>query len=88
MEPWQDVDAHNGAVEAQNGALECLSVDQWSQIFIIFMRSRIRFRINVKSWIRIRHYSDADPQPQMFENEHRLTEAMLILSTAMDGAQN
>jgi hypothetical protein len=32
MEPWQDVDAHNGAVEAQNGALECLSVDQWSQI--------------------------------------------------------
>jgi hypothetical protein len=54
MEPWQGVDAHNGAVEAQNGALECLSVDQWSQILIIFMRSRLRFRNKVKSWIRIR----------------------------------
>ncbi len=39
------------AVDAQNGGLKG-SVDQWSQIRITFMRSRIR--IEVKSWIRIR----------------------------------
>ncbi len=49
MEPWRAVDAHNGAVEAQNGG----SVDQWSQIRISLLRSRIQIHIKGKSWIRI-----------------------------------
>jgi len=46
------VDAHNGGVEAQNGAVEGL-LTQWSQIRITLVRSRLRIRIKVKSWIRI-----------------------------------
>jgi hypothetical protein len=45
--------AHNGGVMAQNEALEVL-VDQWSQILITLMRSRIRLHSKVKSWIRAR----------------------------------
>jgi hypothetical protein len=30
MKPWRAVNAHNRDVETQNGALEVLSVDQWS----------------------------------------------------------
>ncbi len=43
-----------GAVDAHNGGVECLkwslgeSVDQWSQIRIPLMRSRIRIRIRIK----------------------------------------
>ncbi len=43
------MDAQNGGLEAQNG-----TKDQWSQIPIILMRSRIRIRIEEKSGIRIR----------------------------------
>jgi hypothetical protein len=40
MEPWRAVDAHNGGVEAQNGALEDLySEHQWAQTL---MRIRVR----------------------------------------------
>jgi hypothetical protein len=37
MEPWRDLDAHNGGVEAQNGAV----VATWSQILITLMRNSI-----------------------------------------------
>jgi hypothetical protein len=47
IEPRMSVDAQNGGLEAQNG-----TKDQWSQIPIILMRSRIRIRIKVKSLIR------------------------------------
>jgi hypothetical protein len=51
--PWMAVNAH-GCLEAQNGALEGL--EQWAQIPITVMRSRIRIQIpiKVKSWISIR----------------------------------
>jgi hypothetical protein len=52
MEPWRAVDAHSGGLEAQNGALKVF-LDQWSQIPITLMRSRIRIWIRI-SWIRIR----------------------------------
>jgi hypothetical protein len=53
------MDAHNGGVEAQNGALESrCSVYRWSPILITVMKSpgpliRIRIRIEMKSWIWI-----------------------------------
>jgi hypothetical protein len=37
MEQWRDLDAHNGGVEAQNGAV----VETWSQILITLMRNSI-----------------------------------------------
>jgi hypothetical protein len=60
------VDAHNGGKEAQNGAMEGLSVGQWSQTRITMMKIRIRLRI----WNRIEqshpdlHLSEKkDPDP-------------------------
>jgi hypothetical protein len=53
MEQWMAVDAHNGGVEALNGALQAGSVYQWSQIRITLMRSRIRIRISIKGKSRI-----------------------------------
>jgi len=46
MESWRDVEARSGGMEAENGALEGL-VDQWSQIHVTLMMSRIRIRIEV-----------------------------------------
>ncbi len=53
------LEAQNRAVDTHNGAwrLEMEPwrvIDQWSQIPITFMRSRIRIRIEEKSWIRVR----------------------------------
>jgi hypothetical protein len=47
------MDAHIGGFEAQIWSPEG-SVEQWSQIGITLMKSRIRIRIKVKSRIRIR----------------------------------
>jgi hypothetical protein len=53
IEPcWRAVDAQNGDVESQTGALG--TVDYWSQIRITLMRSIIRIRSQVKIWIWIR----------------------------------
>jgi hypothetical protein len=42
------------------------SLDQWSQIPITFIR--VRIRIKVKSWIRIRIYSEKlNPKPHLSE---------------------
>jgi hypothetical protein len=48
IEPWRTVDALNGGLKAQTGAL-----DQWSQV-PIHSCIRIQIRIEVKSWIWIR----------------------------------
>jgi hypothetical protein len=53
MEPWRALEAHNGGVEAQQGARKYV-YQWWSQIHITLMRNRIRIRIKVKSPIRIR----------------------------------
>jgi hypothetical protein len=45
MRPWRSVDAHNGRVETQNGAVA---------IRITLMRKWIRMRNKFKSRIRIR----------------------------------
>jgi hypothetical protein len=52
------MDADNGGLMAQNGAYGLKmepwrSVDQWSQIRITLMRSRIRILIKLKSRIRV-----------------------------------
>jgi hypothetical protein len=48
------LEAHNGAVETKNGALEQGFVDKLYQIRNTLTRNRIRIRIKVQSWIRIR----------------------------------
>jgi hypothetical protein len=52
MEPWRAVDAHSGGVEAQKWSPGG-SVDQWSQIRIALMESRIRIRMKVSDPDRI-----------------------------------
>jgi len=53
--PWRAVDAHNGGVEARNGAMEGVyCVCPWSQIFITLRSSRIRIRNHIKVKGRIR----------------------------------
>jgi hypothetical protein len=53
------VDTHNGGVEAQiNGAIGAGSEDQWSQIGIHLMRTRIRIHQSEKS----------EPHPHQSEN--------------------
>jgi hypothetical protein len=47
------VDASNGGLQAENGALEG-PLDQWTQIPVTLKRSWIRIHIKVESWIRIR----------------------------------
>jgi len=48
------VDAHNGGLEAENGAIRAYTVDHKLQIPVTLKRSWIRIRIKVKRWIRIR----------------------------------
>jgi hypothetical protein len=52
MEPWRAVNAYNGGVEAQNGAVEGLKTSGHGNTL---MRSRIRITIHIKkkSLIRI-----------------------------------
>ncbi len=55
-----------GALVAQNGAVgdgSGGSVDQWLQIRITLIRSRIRICVKVKSRIRIRIKVMRDPEP-------------------------
>ncbi len=47
-EPKRAVDISNGGAKAQNEVLEGLKVDQWSQIRITLMKSRIRIHVKGK----------------------------------------
>jgi hypothetical protein len=53
MEPWRAVNAHNGGVEAQMEPWK--PVEQWSQVGITLMSSRIqiRKRIRVERGVRV-----------------------------------
>jgi hypothetical protein len=58
MEPWRAVDAHNGGVKAQNGAVEGRGRSQWRRDGIG----------GSEPVITDSHHFDEDPKPHQSEN--------------------